>query len=197
MRASVVSSPIAVTRTSRAPVPLTVPAKTRSPAARATGSDSPVIGAWLTSLAPATTSPSRAMRSPGPTASRSPTRDLRDRHALERRAAPARDVGGRVRDQRADGVAGAIEAAPLERLRQREEDDDRRRLDPLADERGADDRDGHQHEHVEAALPRRGDGAAQRGGAAGDDGERQERHRPRPRRAQRVRRQPGRQGAPR
>ena len=89
MRASVVSSPIAVTRTSRAPVPLTVPAKTRSPAARGTGSDSPVIGAWLTSLAPATTSPSSAMRSPGPTTQHVADRDRGDRHALDARRAGA------------------------------------------------------------------------------------------------------------
>ena len=194
MRASVVSSPIAVTRTSSAPVPLTVPAKTRSPAARATGIDSPVIGAWLTSLGAGhdvAVERDALARADGEQVADG---DRRDRHALQRGAAPARHVGGRVRDQRADGVAGAIEAAPLERLRQREEHDDRRRLDPLADERGADDRDGHQHEHVEAALPHRRDGAAQRGGAAGDDGERQERHPPRPRRAQRVRRQAARQG---
>ena len=41
MRASVVSSPIAVTRTSRAPPPLIVPANTRSPGRRVTGTDSP------------------------------------------------------------------------------------------------------------------------------------------------------------
>ena len=53
------------TRMSSAPRPLIVPAKTSSPALLSIGSDSPVTGAWLTALTPATTSPSSGTFSPG------------------------------------------------------------------------------------------------------------------------------------
>ena len=52
IRASRVSRTSRVTRTSSAPWPLIVPAKTSSPGALSTGSDSPVSGASLTSLWP-------------------------------------------------------------------------------------------------------------------------------------------------
>ena len=52
IRASVVSRRTRVTRTSRAPRPLMVPANTSSPGALSTGIDSPVTGAWLTALCP-------------------------------------------------------------------------------------------------------------------------------------------------
>ena len=67
MRASVVSRRSRVTRTSSAPRPLMVPANTSSPGAFSAGSDSPVTGAWLTALCPATTSPSSGIFSPGRT----------------------------------------------------------------------------------------------------------------------------------
>ncbi len=48
MRASVLSAPTAVTRTSSSPSPLMAPPVTRSPACRATGRLSPVINASST-----------------------------------------------------------------------------------------------------------------------------------------------------
>ena len=65
MRASVVSARRRVTATISAPWPLMVPANTSSPSALSTGSDSPVIGAWLTSERPFLTMPSSASFSPG------------------------------------------------------------------------------------------------------------------------------------
>ena len=73
IRASVESRLRCVTRTSSAPAPLIVPAKTSAPGAFATGIDSPVMGAWFTSLAPATTAASSGTFSPGRTTTMSPT----------------------------------------------------------------------------------------------------------------------------
>ncbi len=56
-----------------APVPLRVPANTSSPGSFATGSGSPVMVAWSTSLAPPSTRPSAPIRSPGRTRTVSPT----------------------------------------------------------------------------------------------------------------------------
>ena len=67
IRASVVSARRRVTATVSAPWPLMVLANTSSPAVFSTGSDSPVIGAWLTSEVPVRTMPSRANFSPGRT----------------------------------------------------------------------------------------------------------------------------------
>ncbi len=55
MRATTVSDAARSTRTRSAPVPLRVPANTSSPGILATGSGSPVIVAWSTSLAPSRT----------------------------------------------------------------------------------------------------------------------------------------------
>ena len=65
MRASVESFAAAVTRITKEPVWLTVPAKTGSPTALSTGMLSPVTLAWSTALLPDVTRPSRGTRSPG------------------------------------------------------------------------------------------------------------------------------------
>ena len=72
IRATTLSRGPRPTRTRSAPVPLAVPANTSSPAVLAAGSGSPVIVAWSTSLAPESTVPSAAMRSPGRTRMTSP-----------------------------------------------------------------------------------------------------------------------------
>ena len=51
-----------------------LPAKTSSPTAFSTGTDSPVIGAWFTLEAPPSTRPSTGIFSPGRTSTTSPTR---------------------------------------------------------------------------------------------------------------------------
>lgn len=73
IRATTESSARRFTRTLSDPVPFKVPANTSSPVVLSTGSGSPVIVAWSTSLAPATTAPSAAIRSPGRTRIRSST----------------------------------------------------------------------------------------------------------------------------
>ena len=65
MRASVVSRRTVVVTNSSAPCPLIDPANTSSPCRLSTGRDSPVMGAWLTSLSPDTTRPSSGSFSPG------------------------------------------------------------------------------------------------------------------------------------
>ena len=72
MRATTESAAARDTSTTSAPVPLTVPANTSAPGVLVTGSGSPVIEAWSTSLAPSTTYPSAPIRSPGRTRTRSP-----------------------------------------------------------------------------------------------------------------------------
>ena len=56
----------------KAPVPFMVPANTSAPGIFSAGIDSPVIVDWSTSLAPETTVPSPAIRSPGRTMMMSP-----------------------------------------------------------------------------------------------------------------------------
>ena len=73
MRASVVSCAALVVAISSAPSPLIVPANTSDPSVIVTGTLSPVIGAWFTSLAPATTRPSSGILSPGRTMTCVPT----------------------------------------------------------------------------------------------------------------------------
>ncbi|GAA1550157.1 hypothetical protein GCM10009678_36360 [Actinomadura kijaniata] len=74
IRAMTVSDGSRSTRTRSAPVPFRVPANTSSPARLSTGSGSPVMVAWSTSLAPSSTRPSAPTRSPGRTRTVSPTR---------------------------------------------------------------------------------------------------------------------------
>ena len=70
---SVVSPVALVTSISSEPSPLIVPAKTSSPGFLSTGTDSPVIGAWLTADSPVSTTPSRGILMPDRVATVSPT----------------------------------------------------------------------------------------------------------------------------
>ena len=72
MRASVLSAPSAVARTTSSPSAFTEPPVTRSPGWRATGRLSPVIMDSSTWLAPSSTTPSAGTRSPGRTTTSSP-----------------------------------------------------------------------------------------------------------------------------
>ena len=72
--ASWVSRPTLSARTTRRPVSAMVPPVTLSPAAASTGTDSPVIMDRSTADWPEVTSPSAAIRSPGRTTKRWPTR---------------------------------------------------------------------------------------------------------------------------
>ena len=74
MRARTLAAPIAVARTSRAAVWLTVAPITRSPGAFSTGMDSPVSIDSSTAPLPLVTSPSTGKRSPGRTSTTSPAR---------------------------------------------------------------------------------------------------------------------------
>ena len=69
-----VDSPTRSARTVSTPPTAIVPPTTASPSATSTGAGSPVIALVSTAAAPATTVPSAAMRSPGRTTNRSPTR---------------------------------------------------------------------------------------------------------------------------
>src|SRR3972149_2189153 len=69
----VVSPPIRVTATGRAPSPFTEPATPSSPGIFSTGRDSPVRNASFTDDAPSATDPSIGTCSPGRTSTRSPT----------------------------------------------------------------------------------------------------------------------------
>jgi len=73
IRATTESDAGRLTRICRAPWRFKVPANTSSPGSRSTGSGSPVMLAWSTSLTPDTTLPSAPTRSPGRTTIRSPT----------------------------------------------------------------------------------------------------------------------------
>src|SRR5659263_333089 len=70
-----------VVRTSSVPFPFRLPARTGEPGAFDTGTDSPVIGAWLTKEVPSLTIPSTGIRSPG-TVSYTHLRARETRHDL-------------------------------------------------------------------------------------------------------------------
>ena len=74
--ASWVSAPTRVARTTSRPLRLTVAPVTSSPSATSTGTLSPVTRLRSTAEAPATTTPSVAIFSPGRTTNSSPTRRL-------------------------------------------------------------------------------------------------------------------------
>ena len=150
IRARVVSRRRRVTASSSAPWPLMVPANTGSPGALSIGSDSPVIGAWLTSDRPARTSPSSGIFSPGRTMIAVPmaTRSTGDQLLVIAVADP-RLRRGQIH-QRPNGFARPLHAARLEPLRDREQQDDRTRFRPLAEKRGADH--GHDHQRVDVEL---------------------------------------------
>ena len=95
MRASAVSAPIAVVRTWIKPSPLTAPPVTRLPACLATGRLSPVISDSSAWVAPCTTSPSTAMRSPGRTTTMSPTRTAASATSDSTPSRSTRAVGAR------------------------------------------------------------------------------------------------------
>ena len=142
-------------RTSMAPWPLMVPANTSSPGCLSTGSDSPVIGAWLTSLAPATTRPSSGIFSPGRTRRRSPSTiwSTGTRISVPLRTTAA---SGGVRSMSARMALRARSMLrDFEMLREREEKDHCRGFRPLPDGDCADDGDRHQDVHVERAVSER------------------------------------------
>ena len=74
IRASELSSAVVLTSTSSTPVPLIDPANTSPPGPASTGTDSPVIAETSSAVRPVRITPSVAMRSPGLTTIRSPTR---------------------------------------------------------------------------------------------------------------------------
>ena len=75
IRASVLSSAVAVASATNDPVALRVPARTLLPTLFSIGTDSPVTAASFTADWPSITTPSVAMASPGRTTKRSPTRN--------------------------------------------------------------------------------------------------------------------------
>jgi len=95
MRARAVSAPMAVVRTVSAPSALMAPPVTRCPSDFATGRLSPVISDSSTWLRPLTISPSTAMRSPGRTATRSPTRTSASGTSTSTSPRSTRAVAGR------------------------------------------------------------------------------------------------------
>ena len=128
----------------------------RRRAALATGSGSPVIVAWSTSLAPSTTAPSAPIRSPGRTSTTSPTR--RSAAATVSLAPSAVEPGRRVRgqvEQSAHRVLGALGRDRLQRAGGGEDDDEQRAVEDLPDRRGAERGDDHQQVDVEGLVAQR------------------------------------------
>ena len=120
IRASAVSAPTRVARTTSRPPALTVAPVTSSPGPTSTGTGSPVSIDASTADVPSSTTPSVAICSPGRTTNRMPTRrssivgDVLDA-VLEHG-----DLLGAERQQRLEGGAGAalglgLEVAPGER----------------------------------------------------------------------------------
>ena len=96
----------------------------------------------------------------GRTRTISPTRPRPWRLASRRPSRRTHGFGGCQVHQRADRLARAVHAAGFEVLREVEQEDDRRRLRPLADDERAEHRDRHQHVHVERVQTHRAQGPA-------------------------------------
>ena len=88
MRASCVSAPTAVVRTTMRPSPLSAPPVTASPGSRATGRLSPVSSDSSRCVRPSISTPSLGTRSPGSTTTSSPIAQLAQRDWRFRAAAP-------------------------------------------------------------------------------------------------------------
>ena len=117
-----------------------------------TGSDSPVIGAWLTWLSPASNAPVERNLLAG-----SYDHDVADGDRVDRRrmrlgtVAADERLGRRQIHQRTNGAACPFHRARFEHLRQREQEHDRRALGPVAERDRAGNRHHHQHVDIEAA----------------------------------------------
>ena len=144
-------------------MPLSVPAKTRSPTCLATGNGSPVSADSSTEVTPAMTSPSTGTRSPG----------RRTTATRGGRARPARSVRHRVDHVRVvrreaheggHGVPCAGAAPRFEDWRWRK-GGDRGALRPLAEQGGAGD--GHEDQTF---MSRRRDAGVPRGERCGEPG---------------------------
>ena len=164
MRASVESRRSRVTATSSAPRPLIVPANTSSPGLlvdrqRLAGDRRLVDVAGR---------PRRPGRRAG-SSRRAARPRVADPHVVDRHASVRGRRAGRALRRGARSISARIAprarsiARDLEQLREREEEDDRGRLGPLAERHRADDGDHHQHVDVERCPTRsRHQRAAQR-----------------------------------
>ncbi len=108
--ASWVSRPTLTARTTSRPVITTVPAATVSPSVTSAGTDSPVIMLASTADCPNSTSPSAAIRSPGRTTNRCPSRNCA---TGTRRSDPS---ASRTHASRAPAAASSRMASPASRL---------------------------------------------------------------------------------
>ena len=132
-----------------------MPANTSSPAALATGSGSPVMVAWSTSLAPSTTSPSAPIRSPGRTSDDVPDRQAAASHGLlapSSGAAGSRCSGARSSRPRTESavrwVATASSAPEVAKMTISSA-----AVEDLPDRRRADRGHDHQQVHVQGLAP--------------------------------------------
>ena len=154
IRATTKSAAEERTRTVSVPVPFSVPANTSSPGSFAAGSGSPVMVAWSTSLAPAVTWPSAAIRSPGLTRIMSPawSSAASTGSSAPSGAEPDGAVRGQV-EQPPHGLLGVMGGDRLERPRGREDDDQQAAVQDLPN-RGRADRGGdHEQVHVQHPPP--------------------------------------------
>ncbi len=116
----------------------------------------PVIGAWLTAERPSSTSPSRAMRSPGLTRTRAPMVIC-----FGARLAPCAVslllyrglFRGQVK-QATDSVTSAIQRFGFDYLGQREQYHHHCRFGPVADQHGTRDRNRHEGVHIKITVLR-------------------------------------------
>ena len=148
---SVVSCPARLTRISKTPVKFCVPAKTSSPGFLSTGSDSPVMVAWLNEPWPVTITPSAATLSPGRMRMMSPTASSLAATSSSPLAVMRRALVGRQFDQRFNGLPRALGGAGFDDFaHQHEKRDDAGGLVIARGERG-DDRDAD--EFIDAQHP--------------------------------------------
>ncbi len=105
-----VSAPTRVARTSRRPPALTVAPATSSPGPTSTGTLSPVSSERSIAEEPASTTPSVAIRSPGRTRKRSPTRSSATGTCRSLPSSPRSDAS------LAPSSSSAVSAAPARRL---------------------------------------------------------------------------------
>ena len=157
MRAITESAASRSTRTRSAPVPLRVPANTSSPGCLATGSGSPVMVAWSTSLAPSQHPSVGADALAGP--DQDDVADARARRSprvsSRRRRSSRVAVVGRQIEQAAHRVGGAGGGQRLQRAGGGEDDDQQGAVHDLPDRGRAERGDDHQQVDVQGLVPQR------------------------------------------
>ena len=162
----VLSAAVDVARTRSEPPSRMEPANTWSPGVFATGTDSPVTGAWFARRAALDDHAVDRGALARPQHEHVAGTHVGGGQTLLDAAADDRALGWRELHEAADGAPRALQRGDLQHRSEAEEEDDQAGLRPLTDGRGADGGQGHEHVHVHLARAQAEEGGARHERAA-------------------------------